>query len=198
MKTGLFTTAALSLMLSVLGTTNAFAGKLDEIIAPISVTNSNSANSTELTSLWTDGKQQEIIGLDQINDGEKLIKKAQKEERKATEKLGKVQALSDEQRAGYKRLVSSFGVALTPYAVETEIKTLKKAADEWKDVYQRLEKADARVKEAQAQLAAGQSSVRTGNELVLLGREKMQRAEAQSKPDYVAPSNNRSVDDSAE
>ena len=83
------------------------------------------------------------------------------------------------------RLVNGFGGASTPAAVETEIKALKKAADDWKDAYERVVKADAAMKDAQLAIANGQSATRTGNELIAAGREKMQRAENESNPDYV-------------
>ncbi len=184
MKTGLFTSAAMALMLSTFTVTGASAGKTDEIVAPGAITDSASPVASELSQLWVDGRRQEVTGLAQIKDGEKLIKKAQKDERKAMEKHAKALKASDEQRAAYARLVAGFGSALTPYAVETEIKALKKAADDWKDAYQKVEKADAKVKEAKTALANGQSTVRTGNELVAAGREKMRRAEVESAPGY--------------
>ncbi len=187
MKSGLITSATLALLLSTMSTTAAFAAKPQEIEAPLTIKNSASPAASQLSSAWTDGRRLEITGLDQIKDGEKLIKKAQKRERKVTAKLAKARATSEEQRAAYARLVAGFGKALTPYAVETEIKALKKAADDWKDAHQILEKADADLKEVLAQLAAGQSTVRTGNELVASGRAKMRRAEVESAPGYVAP-----------
>lgn len=184
MKTGLFTSTAIALMLSTLTVTGASAGKNDEIVAPVAITDSVSPVASELSQLWVDGRRQEVTGLAQIKDGEKLIKKAQKDERKAAEKHAKALKASDEQRAAYARLVAGFGAALTPYAVETEIKALKKAAGDWKEAYQKVEKADAKVNEAKTALANGQSTVRTGNELVAAGREKMRRAEVESAPGY--------------
>lgn len=187
MKTRLFTTVAMALMFSTLSVTGAYASKTDEITAPVTITDSASPMAAELSALWVDGKRQEFTGLAQIEDAEKAIKKAQKDERKAKEKLAKVQLTSDEQRAAYTRLVAGFGAAATPYAVETEIKALKKAADDWKKAYQKVETQTAALKEVQTDLANGQSALRTGNELVATGRKKMNRAETQSAPGYVAP-----------
>lgn len=187
MKTGILTSAAIALALSTMSVSCASAAKPAEITPPAVITNSDSAQAAELSSVWIDGRRQEMTGLVQIKDGEKLIKKAQKSERKAAEKLTKANATSNEQRAAYTRLVAGFGQAAMPYAVETEIKALKKAADDWKDAYQQVEKAGANLKQAQAELAAGQSSVRTGDELVAAGRAKMRRAEVESAPGYIAP-----------
>lgn len=174
----------MALMLSTVSVTAASAGKNDEIVAPITITDSASPMASELSQLWVDGRRQEVTGLTEIKDGGKLIKKAQKDERKATEKHAKMLKASDEQRAAYARLVAGFGAALTPYAVETEIKALKKAAGDWKDAYQKVEKADTKLNEAKAALANGQSTVRTGNELVASGRKKMRQAEVESAPGY--------------
>ncbi|MFC2951009.1 hypothetical protein ACFOOP_03670 [Marinicaulis aureus] len=186
MKKELFVTAAAILALSSLGATGAEAGKPKEIVAPLAVSAGQAENANELAALWVDGRRHEMTGLAQIEDGEKLIRKGQKDERKATEKLAKVIAISDEQRAAYIRLVAGFGGAATPAAVETEIKALKKAADDWKDAFERVEKAQSNLKDAQLDIANGQSAVRTGNELIASGREKMRRAEIESRPGYVA------------
>ncbi len=180
MKNRLFTSVAMTLLLSTMSVTGAMAGKAKEITPPVTISDSGSPNVTALSSLWIDGKRQESDGLEHIKDAEKAIQKAQKNERKATEKLARVRITSDEQRAAYKRLVAGFGAAATPYAVETEIKALKKAADDWKKAYQKVEKQSAELKEAQTNLANGQSALRTGNELVAAGRAKIVRAETQS------------------
>lgn len=189
MKKGMFTSAAMALLLSTMSASCATAGKPLEITAPATITNSASPTSRELSSVWTDGRRQELTGLDQVKDGEKLIKKAQKDERKATENLTKARTASDDQRAAYARLVAGFGQAITPYIVDAEIKALKKSAGDWKTAYQKVGKADDDLKAAQAELATGQSTVRTGNELVAAGREKMRRAEVESAPGYVPPVN---------
>ena len=186
MKKGMFLTAAAILALTSLSATGAQAGKPKDIVAPLAITASQVDNAHELSALWVDGRRQEMTGLAQIEDGEKLIRKGQKDERKASEKLTKATMISDEQRAAYTRLVAGFGGAATPAAVETEIKALKKAADDWKDAYERVEKADAKLKDAQLDIANGQSAVRTGNEAIASGRDKMRRAETESHPAYVA------------
>ncbi|MCK5749138.1 MAG: hypothetical protein KAH44_23185 [Oricola sp.] len=127
-----------------------------------------------------------MAGLAQVEDGEKLLRKSQKEEHKASAKLQKATIQSDEQRAAYARLVSGFGGAATPAAVETEIKALKKAADDWKDAYERVEKAQAKLNDARTAIANGQSEIRTGAELAEAGRDKMRRAEIQSQPAYYS------------
>ncbi|GJL91733.1 hypothetical protein [Hyphococcus sp.] len=186
MKKGIFTTAAATLALTALSATGAYAGKTADIVAPLAVASSPVQNADELSAAWVDGRRQEVTGLDQVKAGEKLIRKGQKAERKATDKLAKLVAVSDEQKAAYVRLVTSFGGAATPMAVETEIKALKKAADDWSDAYGRVEKAQAKLTEAQADIANGQSAMRTGNESIAVGREKMRRAETQSHPEYRA------------
>ncbi|WP_428407031.1 hypothetical protein [Hyphococcus sp.] len=185
MKKRLILSAAI-LALTSLSATGAEAGKLKDIVAPLAVTESAAPNANELSALWVDGRRQEMSGLAQIEDGEKLIRKGQKDERKSSEKLEKAVAVSNEQRAAYARLVAGFGGAATPAAVETEIKALKKAADDWKDAHERVGKAEANLKEAQLDIANGQSAVRTGNELIASGRGKMHRAETESHPNYVA------------
>ncbi len=184
MKKGMFLTAAAVLALTSLSATGAHAGKTRDIVAPLSVTASPAANADELADLWVDGRRQEMAGLAQMEDGEKLLRSGQKDERKATEKLAKAAAVSGEQRAAYMRLVAGFGGASMPSAVETEIKALKKAADDWSDAYKRVEKAKAKLAAAQADVANGQSMIRTGNEQTSAGRDKMRRAETQSRPDF--------------
>ncbi len=179
-------TAAAVLALTSLSATGAYAGKAADIVAPLSVSTSQAVNANELVAVWVDGRRQEVTGLEQLKSGEKLIHQGQKDERKAAEKLAKLTAISDEQKAAYARLVAGFGGAATPMAVETEIKALKKAADDWKDAYARVEKAQTKMADAQAEIASGQSTVRTGNELIAAGREKMRRAETESHPHYVA------------
>lgn len=174
-------TAAAALAILSLSATGACASKTAEIVAPLSVTNSQMQNATALSSQWIDGRRQEMTGLEQVEEGGKLIRKAQKEERKSTEKLTKAVTVSDEQRAAYVRLVAGFGGATIPSAVDTEIKALKKAADDWSDAYKRVEKSQSRVKEAQLDIANGESMVRTGNEMIATGREKMRISEAQSQ-----------------
>ncbi len=186
MKKGIFTTAAATLALTALSATGANAGKTADIVAPLSVASSSVQNADELAAVWVDGRRQEMTGLDQVKAGEKLIRQGQKNERKANDKLAKFVAASDEQKAAYVRLVTGFGGAATPAAVETEIKALKKAADDWSDAYERVEKAQAKLQDAQSEIANGESAVRTGNELIATGREKMRRAETESHPDYNA------------
>lgn len=198
MKKGIFTTTAATLALTALSATSAYAGKTADIVAPLSVASSSAENADELASVWVDGRRQEMTGLDQIKAGEKLIRQGQKNEHKATEKLTKFVAASDEQKAAYVRLVAGFGGAATPAAVETEIKALKKAADDWSDAYERVEKAQAKLQDAQSEIANGESAVRTGNELIAVGREKMRRAETESHPDFrtvqAPPINNTAVE----
>ncbi|WP_411816602.1 hypothetical protein [Hyphococcus sp. DH-69] len=174
-------TAAAALAIMSLSATGACASKSAEIVAPLSVSNSQMQNAAALSSQWVDGRRQEMTGLEHVEEGGKLIRKAQKDERKATEKLNKAVTESDEQRAAYVRLVAGFGGASMPSAVETEIKALKKAADDWSDAYKRVEKQKSRVSDAQLEIANGESMVRTGNEMIATGREKMRVAEAESQ-----------------
>lgn len=197
MKKGLIVTAAV-LALASLSVTGAEAGKGKDLVAPLEVTGSSASNAEELSGLWVDGRRQEMTGLAQIKDGEKMVRTGQKDEIKANEKLTKVTVVSNEQRAAYVRLVKGFGGAATPAAVETEIKALKKAADDWKDAFERVEKAEASLKAAQLSIANGKSAIRTGNELVTSGREKMRRAEAQSQPGYSAAQVSQNADMSVE
>lgn len=185
MKKGLFFATVAMLAVTSMSASSAEAAKPRDLVAPLSVSAGHAGDPEALSALWIDGRRQELNGQSQVEDGTKLIRKAEKDERKASAKLAKMTAISEEQRAAYVRLVNGFGGASTPAAVETEIKALKKAADDWKDAYERVVKADAAMKDAQLAIANGQSATRTGNELIAAGREKMQRAENESNPDYV-------------
>lgn len=177
-----YTLAALSL--STLSACASNAAKPKDIAAPLAISSSNVADADALARMWVDGRRQEINGLAQVKDGEALIRKAQKDERKAAEKLSESRVSSEEQRVAYTRLVAGFSDASTPAAAKDESKELKKAANNWKSATKRVEKEESRLAEAQTRIASSQSSVRTGAEMIASGREKMRSAEMQSDVNF--------------
>ncbi|MEQ8178986.1 MAG: hypothetical protein RIC52_13440, partial [Amphiplicatus sp.] len=193
MQRCLATTAAAALLLG-LSMSPAAAGKLKQIDAPAFVSASAAADSATLATMWVDGKRQELNGLDALEGAEKALRKAQKSSAKADAKLAKAQAVGIDQRTAYKNLVANFGDASDPKSIGSEIKSLRKAQDNWGDALKTAEKAEAAVIKARSEVAAAESAQRTASEQVSLGRQKMQQAEQQARPADAAIADAAEID----
>lgn len=172
---------ALSLLVSA-AVTPACAGKDEAIVIPLKISQSAATNAAELGVLWEEGKRQEMAGLDQAKEGDKKIKGAQKDVRKAEEKKLKAQSKTDDRRAVYVKTAASLGDAKTPAEASAELKTFKSAVKDWEDAYNDLTKSQDRLLNAQAELASGQALLKNGQAEIELGRQKMRRADILSEP----------------
>lgn len=160
----------------------ALAGKPKQIEPPATIRLSEAENVEALSAMWIDGKRQELNGLEALKDAEKALRKAEKSAVKDESRVEKADTAVAERQNAYRRLVSTFGAVTEPGAIDAEIKSLKRAQDNWSDAENDLGKARDNLSKSQAEITAAASAVRTANEAVALGRDKMETAEARALP----------------
>jgi hypothetical protein len=168
----------------------ALAGKAETVEAPTFVTTSGRADASTLVVQWVSARHQELLGEDQIKGAEKQLRGAQKDERKFASRADKSRRETEDMRAAYVSAVAGFGAAPTPQAVEAEIKTLKKVADDWKDSLEGHLKDAEKLKTTETEIQQATAMLRAGQQSVSNARDEMRRVEALSNEptqnDYAA------------